>query len=227
MQEVSGIEILKEDQEKSLYDESYFEHGLESGRSLYQNYRWIPELTIPMAMTIIDFLRIKRGQTILDFGCAKGYLVKALRLLYRDAYGVDVSEYAIENADPVAKDFCSLKKEHWKRTRQLGFPSRYDYCIAKDVFEHIDKQELKTELANIPAEVLFAVIPLGEGGSYIAGVNDWDITHKICETGEWWVDFFSHTMWNVQDFRLCIPGIKDQYYEQNPESHGFFTLRRR
>ena len=78
-----------EEAEESVYNESYFERGLESGLSLYQNYRWIPELTIPMAMTIIDFLGIKRHQTILDFGCAKGFLVKAFRLLYRSAYGVD------------------------------------------------------------------------------------------------------------------------------------------
>lgn len=223
MQTLSGIEIVADE----TYDESYFECGLESGRSLYQNYRWIPELTIPMAMTIIDFLHIKRGQTVLDFGCAKGYLVKALRLLYRDAYGVDVSEYAIENADPVAKEFCSLTKEYRKRTRELVFPSQYDYCIAKDVFEHLTKQELRMELANIPADVLFAVIPLGEEGAYTATVNDWDITHKICEPAEWWTDFFSQTRWGVQDFRLCIPGIKDHYYERYPESHGFVTLRRR
>lgn len=70
-----------------MYDREYFEYGVETGKSNYQNYRWIPELTIPMAMTIIDLLGIKPNESVLDYGCAKGYLVKALRMLHRNAWG--------------------------------------------------------------------------------------------------------------------------------------------
>ena len=38
---------------------------------------------------------IYQPRTFLDVGCAYGYLVEALRDLGVDAYGVDVSEYAI------------------------------------------------------------------------------------------------------------------------------------
>ena len=66
----------------NLFDENYFERGVETQTSLYQNYRWMPEQTIPMVMTIIDYLKIQRGATVLDFGCAKGFVVKAFRLLH-------------------------------------------------------------------------------------------------------------------------------------------------
>ncbi len=48
-----------------FYDRDYYERGLASGKSNYDNYRWIPELTFPMAMTIIDVLGIRRGDRVL------------------------------------------------------------------------------------------------------------------------------------------------------------------
>ena len=44
-------------------------------------------------------LPIAEGERILDFGCAKGFLVKAMRILDVAAQGVDVSKYAIDRVD--------------------------------------------------------------------------------------------------------------------------------
>ena len=223
MLEVLGVKM----DESSIYDAAYFECGIESGLSLYQNYRWIPELTIPMVMTVIDFLGIKRGQTVLDFGCAKGYVVKALRLLCRSGYGVDVSEYAINSVDPDVKRFCVCKKGPCYVNATHGFPRSFDFCIAKDVFEHLNAFELSEELYAIPADHIFAVIPLGEEGKFRAPANDLDVTHKMCEPEHYWVDFFKDQGWFITDMRLSIPGIKDHYYDTFPTSHGFFTIERR
>ena len=65
------------------YDKDYYECGIESGKSLYNNYRWMPELTIPFCSRIVEHLKISTEQKVLDFGCAKGYSVKAMRLLGR------------------------------------------------------------------------------------------------------------------------------------------------
>lgn len=93
-----------------MYGEDYFERGIQTGISLYENYRWMPELTIPFAMRIIDYLHIERGESILDVGCAKGYLVKAFKWLGRDAYGIDISSYAINNADTEIKSYVKKEK---------------------------------------------------------------------------------------------------------------------
>ena len=123
------------------YDRDYYEFGVESGKSNYSCYRWLPELTIPMAMTMIDFLHITNDQTILDWGAAKGYLVKAFRWLRRQAWGYDISEWAIQNADPEIRMFCS---------NSLGdLLGRYDVCMAKDVLEHIPKEQLGDTLSKI------------------------------------------------------------------------------
>ena len=201
------------------FNEDYFERGLECGISCYQNYRWIPELTIPMAMTIIDYLKLKPEHTILDFGCAKGYLVKALRLLKRQAWGYDISQYAISRCDPDVRDYCFLDGEIGPR------PRSFDFIIAKDVFEHIEANGLGLVLSGLNSEKLFAVIPLGDGKVYRAPVNNCDRTHRICADEHWWIDAFEKGGWQIEDFRFKIEGIKDHYYEKFPEAHGFFLLK--
>ena len=60
------------------YDADYFLRGKETGKSLYENYRWLPDLTTPMVCSIISHLGIRSGDTILDFGCA------ALNVVYEN-----------------------------------------------------------------------------------------------------------------------------------------------
>ena len=119
--------------DSSIYDEDYFEYGLMTGRSCYSYYRWMPEATCSQAMAIIDYLGIKENETILDWGCAKGFLVKAFRLLRRQAWGMDISSYAISKADESVSSYLKLVDIY---TDSL-FERSYNYCIAKDVFEHI------------------------------------------------------------------------------------------
>jgi len=199
-----------------LYDEEYFERGLETRKSCYQNYRWIPELTIPLAMTIVDYLGIGTRHKILDFGCAKGFLVKAFRLLNRNAFGMDISRYAIENCDSYVKEFC-FNNEHFSN-------ERFDFCIAKDVFEHIDLLELSGFLQSNIADVFFAVIPLGIDNVFNASFNNLDYTHVNCMTKDQWIQFFYDNNLDCNEFTTKIKGIKDSYYGNCPEAHGFFTL---
>lgn len=207
-----------------IFDADYFERGIESGKSCFRNYRWIPEMTIPMVMTIIDKLGIKRGQKVLDFGCAKGYVVKAFRLLHRDAYGVDVSKYAIDNCDKDIQPYLFLNPEKGI-TVKVG--TEFDFCIAKDVFEHIPQRDLVDTLLllSVITEVLFVCVPLGKNGIYNAPTNQFDVTHIICEDEVWWSDIFVNNGWELEEFTFRVDGIKDSYYSKYPTAHGFFTLR--
>ena len=73
------------------YDEDYYENGVQLGISGYANYRWMPSLTIPMAERMIEYLAIKETDKILDFGCAKGFLVKAFTDLGYKCEGVTLA----------------------------------------------------------------------------------------------------------------------------------------
>ena len=206
------------------YNQDYFERGIELGISGYHNYRWMPEFTIPMAMTMIDYLNIRRGDLILDYGCAKGYLVKAFRLLYRQAWGCDISKYALSMCDPDVSPFCHLIGS----MKPLGFPRRFNVCIAKDVLEHLDEGEVGAVLEKIgdKSDLLFAIIPLGKDQCYVAPINNVDITHKLCCEEEWWEKKFKEHGWKLRELRFRIDGIKDHFYEKYPKAHGFFLLEK-
>ena len=45
-------------------------------------------------------------KTVLDAGCAMGYLVAALRDRGVEAYGIDISEYAISRAREDIRPYC-------------------------------------------------------------------------------------------------------------------------
>ena len=204
---------------KNLYDENYYERGIEKGLSCYSNYRWIPELTIPMAARLIEYLGIGGKDRILDFGCAKGYLVKAFRLLHREAYGFEISEYA-KNTAPhdVRKYYIPELKGH------------FDWTIAKDVFEHIEYDQLQYWLCKIHdcSKSLFAVCPLGNvgGGGYVVPAYELDKTHIIRENLDWWKEQFELAGYIVISADYKVQYLKENWSEYE-KGNGFFICRSR
>jgi ubiquinone/menaquinone biosynthesis C-methylase UbiE len=78
------------------YGEMYFDGPREYGYGGYRyDGRWQP-----VARDIVEHFDLKLGDRLLDVGCAKGFLVKDLISIGIDAFGVDVSEYALLHAEP-------------------------------------------------------------------------------------------------------------------------------
>jgi SAM-dependent methyltransferase len=174
-------------------------------------------------MTYIDYLGITREHKVLDFGCAKGYVVKALRLLYRQAWGCDISSYALEEADKNTRRFlniCSPKDV-------VPFVFGFDFIIVKDVLEHISEFEIDRVLAQLlkSGKKLFAIIPLGENDRFVIPANNLDKTHVLAKNPGWWIARFEQNGWDLCDFQHRIPGIKD-HWSHFEKGDGFFLLER-
>jgi len=203
---------------RDLFNEDYYENGVQLGISGYTNYHWMPKLTIPMCEKIIEYLCIKKNEKILDFGCAKGFIVKAFRDLGYDCYGTDISDYAISQApDEIKSRLCLLDN--------LNLEQQFQTIIAKDVFEHIEPEILSGILQKLrPAcDKLFCVVPLGDGKKYIIPEYENDITHIIREDREWWINFFEENEMKVQYFSYLMDGIKDNW-SHYPKGNGCFIL---
>ena len=209
------------------YDADYFLRGKETGKSLYDNYRWMPELTKPMVCAIVSHLGIRPEDTILDFGCARGYMVRAFCELRYAAYGVDCSEWALNHCD-----------ESVRHRLFRGTSAEYDWVIAKDVLEHVGcgEEGVEAKVRTVVSEVqslkcqarkgVFAVVPLSDYGSgpYIVPEYELDTTHAHRWDIGMWIGIFTEPGWSVEG-RYRVPGIKDNY-AQYKTGNGFIVARR-
>jgi len=189
--------MIETDKEE-LFGENYYMNGIESGLSNYVDYKWLPELTLPMAKSFMQIFGVEKGDTVLDVGCSRGYFVKALREHHVEAFGVDISEWAIKNCDADVIGCVFNKLEHC--------PSPFDYIFSKDTFEHIPTEELTKmlgELLCICMEAAIFIVPLAksEGGEYIYPNDELDKTHIHRKTLQGWVDLIEPF---AKDFTIFV-----------------------
>lgn len=204
------------------YDADYFLRGQETGISNYTDYRWLEEPTMALAERVVEVMGIKRNESFLDYGCARGYLVKALRRDGFNAYGYDISQWAIENCDPAVKDYVSLAPPK----------DRWDHIWMKDVAEHMEPGEFEYavgKLAELTEKSMMIIVPLADwgGDAYVRKEDNLDKTHII----RWSLETWMAAVFNRVSEKFIvtgswhIPGLKPTSLSC-PYSCGFITLRR-
>jgi hypothetical protein len=211
---------------QSPYTEDYYLRGIEKGLSNYVDYRWQEEPTMALARRIVEVLGVREGETVLDWGCARGYLVKAFRKIGINACGYDISEWAIANCDDDVVDFVDS-------VNPTMMHRNYDHITCKDVLEHVEPIDLlrTADLMLKMARVsILIMVPLTErvGGQYVRKEDDLDITHKIRWPLEDWMEFFRRRIpgeeWVLQG-SWHIPSLKPTSLS-HPKSCGFILLTR-
>ena len=97
------------------FGEMYFDGPREYGYGGYKyDGRWIP-----VAKEIVSRYNLKKGDKVLDIGCAKGFLIKDLLSIGIDAYGIDISEYALKNCELEA-----IGRLHYGTADKLPYPDK-------------------------------------------------------------------------------------------------------
>ncbi len=117
--------------------------------------------------------------SVLDAGCAMGFLVEALRDRGVEAFGIDVSTYAIERVREDIRAFCTVDSVTTPLTRQ------YDLIVCIEVLEHLTPAEAEQAIANFCAHtdrVLFSSTPLDHK----------EATHINVHPPEDWAELFAH-----------------------------------
>lgn len=121
-------------------------------------------------------------RTVLDVGCAMGHLVAGLRDLGVEAYGIDVSEYAISEIRDDIKQYCNAQSVLEDLPKY--FPEKFDLVITIEVFEHIQEVEARTAVVNLcrwSDTIIFCSTP-----------DDFeDPTHLNVRQREYWVSLFA------------------------------------
>jgi SAM-dependent methyltransferase len=127
-------------------------------------------------------------RTALDAGCGIGLLVEALRDRGVDAWGIDVSSYAISQVRDDLAEYCRVASI----TDELD--GQFDLIISIEVLEHLPEHLAHTAVANIAAhcdDVLFSSSP-----------SDFrDPSHQNVQPPGYWVRLFArHGFYRDLDF---------------------------
>ena len=156
----------------SIFDAYYYAH--DCGIPYERNEHWLDFFGAIAKRLVQDF----SPKTMLDAGCAKGFLVECLRNEGVSAFGVDISEYAISNAHESIKDYCRVA------SISDTLDSMYDVIISIEVLEHMEKSESEVAIANLcnhTDKILFSSSPHDYG----------EVTHVNVQQPEVWARIFA------------------------------------
>lgn len=185
---------------KGIYDEKYYQ------RRKYEFESRYPYLSA-LAKTLVEEFNPK---SVLDVGCAKGYLVYAFRHLGVEAYGVDISEYAISQSPGEIRDaLFNIDVD----SQRLPFEDdTFDLVTAPEVIEHLQNHDhLLSEIRRAlkPKGIVFMATPtrrwldvfltlIGAGGYGRFGRNP---SHVNIHSRSFWISTFeSYGFYHIGDF---------------------------
>jgi 2-polyprenyl-3-methyl-5-hydroxy-6-metoxy-1,4-benzoquinol methylase len=153
----------------------------------YKNYDPIPyenrEVWMKFFSNIAEnIVRDFHPTTVLDVGCAMGYLVVALRDLGVEAYGIDISDYAISRIREDCKPYCRV----WSALEPIpeDFPKFFDLVTNIEVAEHLNEEDGKKLIKNIcqlSDSILFSSTPDDNN----------EKTHFNVQKSEYWSQIFA------------------------------------
>lgn len=116
------------------YGEKYYESGC--GDNYHDRESWMAFFR-RIASNIVSSLN---PHTVLDVGCAFGYLVEALREQGVEAWGIDISNYAIEQSAKRVRPY--LFAQSAVEPLPSAFPQRFDLIVSIEVLEHLHEEEM-------------------------------------------------------------------------------------
>ena len=159
-----------------IYNEEYYHNGC--GPIPYEEPEHWVEFFGMIADHIVNDLH---PRAVLDAGCAMGYLVAALRDRGVEAYGVDISEYAISKVREDVRPFCRVASLTEAFPNDL--PQHYDLVVTIEVLEHLYAEDGQKAIANLCKRadtVLFSSTP-----------DDFEErTHVNVQQREYWAKLF-------------------------------------
>ena len=129
-------------------DEGLFEKDFFDARSKEQGFcRSYPRDTIyPRFKALATQIKDQfKPETVLDIGCAKGFLVSAFKELGVVAYGVDISEYAISCAQPEIKPY--LYKVNLNKDVLPFEAEKFDFITCLETVEYLHNYKLTIQEA--------------------------------------------------------------------------------
>ena len=171
MNEKKEVDSKQRSSNQELYDKTYFDTSCGTP--------YTRENFIPFFRKIASNIKEKiNPASVIDVGCAKGFLVECLRDLSIDAYGFDISNYALSEVRDDLKKYCVHKSILEKPQK------KYDLAVCIEILEHLKPELAEKAVKNLCTysdDILFSSTPSDKD----------EKTHYNVQPHEYWIELFA------------------------------------
>jgi len=201
----------------AVYDEDYFERR---GWPNYEYSQYWPNLVRKM----VDMLPFP-PKRVCDIGCAKGYVVHEFRKMGIEAYGVDISDYAISRSFEATRPF--LRKADLNKDKLPFDDESFDLLTCMAVIEHlIDVDHALGEFNRVLRAGGIMVVTTPNPGEWDFD-TDTDPTHTNIHDQSFWKEKFgSHGFILGEAVPLSRGRILRHFPSQKTLRRTAFRMRR-
>lgn len=171
----------------SRFDREFFDGDRKNGYGgYYYDGRWKP-----VVQRFIDYYGLTPASSILDIGCAKGFMLRDFMeaLPGVRVAGVDISPYAIEHAESIVKPY--VQTGHATR---LPYPDRsFDLVISINVVHNLETEECKTalrEMIRVAKKSKYLQVDSFRNEAEEKNLRNWFLTAKLILSPREWENLF-------------------------------------
>lgn len=170
------------------FDKEFFDGDRKHG---YGGFNYLPRFWQPVIPTFRGHFRLATGSSVLDVGCAKGFMLHDMAELIPGitVKGVDVSEYAIANAIEDMKPHVQVAD-----ARKLPFPDKsFDVVIAINTIHNLEIEECAEalrEIERVRRKGAFVTVDAYRTEEEKRRMYAWNLTARTIMSVDDWVAFF-------------------------------------
>lgn len=159
----------------------------------------------PVIPTFQEHFTLTSSSSVLDVGCAKGFMLHDLRekIPGITVAGIDVSPYAIENAHPTVKEYTQVAD-----ARSLPFADNsFDVVIAINTIHNLEKEDLirsLQEIERVSKKHSFITVDAYRNEEEKELMNHWNLTARTILHVDEWKELFAQARY-TGDYYWFIP----------------------
>ena len=158
----------------------------------YGGFNYFPRFWQPVIPTFREHWDLDSSSSVLDVGCAKGFMLHDLAELIPGitVRGVDVSEYAIANSIEDMRPFLQVAN-----AIELPFPDKsFDVVISINTIHNLERAECAKalrEIQRVSRGKSFVTVDAYRNEDEKVRMYAWNLTAKTIMSVDEWIEFFA------------------------------------
>ena len=171
----------------------------------YGGFVYDPKFWQPVIPDFNKYWGLNSRSSILDVGCAKGFMLYDLSKLIPgiNLRGIDISEYAINNSIPEIRKFIQVAS-----AKKIPFPDNsFDVVISINTIHNLECSECAEalrEITRVSKKYSFITVDAYRNDEEKKKMHAWNLTAKTIMSVDEWKFFFREVGYNG-DYYWFIP----------------------